>query len=117
MFCEVKGRARDGVGKLVRAGAKCIFEYFDSPGEGGLEIPQVPEVAVVCKRIGHNTPVHVYCMLKNRWPIGRDRSQFLPRFITETSQCAEARFAFLQSDTEQRGAAFGIGRCSRRRST
>ena len=108
MFYEVEGRARDGVGKLVRAGAKRIVEYFDSPAEGGLEICQVPEVALVRKRLGCNTPVYVYCKLTNRWRVGRDRSHSLARFIIETQQCAEARPAFLQSYTEQRGAAFGI---------
>jgi ATP-dependent helicase HepA len=143
MFCEVKGRDRDGFGKLVRAGAECLVEYFDSPAEGGLEICQVSKAAVVRKRLGRNTRVYVYRELENRWRVGRvqeddgeglyvrfshkedsyvpytdafvrwkrpidNPAQFLARFITETPQYAEARSEFLQSYTEQRGAASGI---------
>lgn len=108
MFCEVKGRARDGVGKLMRVGAKCIVEYLDSTAENGLEIGQVSEAAVVRKRFGLNTPVYVYRELKDRWRVGRDRFQFLARSITEKPQCAKARSAFLQSYTERSGAALGI---------
>lgn len=71
MFCEVKGLERDGFGKLVRAGAECLVEYFDSPAEGGLEIIQVPKAAVVRRRLGRNTRVYVYRELDNRWRVGR----------------------------------------------
>lgn len=71
MFCEVKGRERDGFGKVVRAGADCLVEYFDSPAEGGLEICQVPKAAIVLKRLGRNTRVYVYRELENRWRVGR----------------------------------------------
>ena len=71
MFCEVKGRARDGFGKLVRAGTECLVEYFDSPTEGGLEICQVPKAAIVRTRRGHNTWVYVYRGLENRCRAGR----------------------------------------------
>ena len=143
MFCEVKGRERDGFGKLVRVGAECLVEYFDSPAEGGLEIIQVPKAALVRKRLGRNTRVYVYSELDNRWRVGRvqeddgeglyvrfshkedsyvaysdafvrwkrpidNPAQYLARFITETPQYAEARSGFLQTYTDQRGAAFGI---------
>jgi ATP-dependent helicase HepA len=143
MFCEVKGRERDGFGKLLRVGAECLVEYFDSPVEGGLEIYPVPKAAIVPKRLGRNTRVYVYRELDNRWRVGRvqeddgeglyirfshkedsyvpyadafvrwkrpidNPAQFLARFITETPQYAEARSQFLESYTDQRGAAFGM---------
>lgn len=144
MFCVVKGRERDGLGKLVSPSSECIVEYFDSPAEGGVAAVKVPKQAVVGKRLGRNTRVYVYRESDNRWRVGRvqeddgsglyirfshkedsyvsyadafvrwkrpirNPAQFLARFITETPQYAEARSGFLQSYSDQRGAAFGIG--------
>lgn len=71
MFCEVKGHERYGFGKLVSAGSECFVEYFDSPAEGGLEICQVPQAAIVRKRLGRNTRVYVCRELGNQWRVGR----------------------------------------------
>lgn len=143
MLYEVKGRERDGFGKLARVDAECLVEYFDSRAGGGREICQVPKAAVVRKRLGRNTRVYVYRELKSCGRVGRvqkdddevlyvrfrqkkdsyvpyidafvcwkrpsdNLSQFLARFVTETPQYHNPRSAFLQSDTEQRCAAFGI---------
>jgi len=143
MFCVVKGREEDGLGKLLNTGAECVVEYFDSPAERGLTTCKVLKSKIVVKRLGRNTRVFVYRELDNRWRVGRvqeddgsglyirfshkedtyvpyaeafvrwkrpisDPAQFLARFITETPQYAEARSGFLQSYSDQRGAAFGI---------
>lgn len=61
-------------------------------------------------RFSHKQDVYVpYAEAFVRWkhPIASP-AQFLARFITETPQYAEARSGFLQSYSDQRGAAFGI---------
>ena len=143
MFCVVKGRERDGLGKLVSTGAECLVEYFDSPANDRGVTCKAPKSAIVVKRLGRNTRVYVFRELDNRWRVGRvqeddgsglyirfshkedgyigyadafvrwkrpieNPAEFLARFITETPQYAEARSGFLQSYSDQRGAAFGI---------
>lgn len=143
MFCVVKGRERDGLGKIVRTGPECVVQYFDSPAVDGLTTCSASKSAIVVKRLGRNTRVFVYRELDNRWRVGRvqeddggglyirfshkedtyvpyaeafvrwrhpisNPAQFLARFITETPQYSEARSSFLQSYSDQRGAAFGI---------
>lgn len=61
-------------------------------------------------RFSHKEDSYVsYAEAFVRWkrPIANP-AQFLARFITETPQYAEARSGFLQSYSDQRGAAFGI---------
>lgn len=143
MFCVVKGRERDGLGKLVSTGAECTVEYFDSPADDGIVRCQIPKSAILPKRLGRNVRVYVYRELENAWRVGRvqeddgsglyvrfshkddqyvdyadafvrwkraiqNPAEFLARFVTETPQYAEARSTFLQSYTQQRGAASGI---------
>ncbi|WP_348697895.1 protein DpdE [Duganella fentianensis] len=71
MFCVVKGRERFGFGKLVAVGSECFVEYFDSPAEGGLEICQVPKVAIAPVKLGRNTRVYVSPELGSKWRVGR----------------------------------------------
>jgi ATP-dependent helicase HepA len=100
MFCEVKGRERDGFGKLLRAGAKCLAEYFDSSAEGGLAIFQVRKAAVVRKRLGRNTRIDVYRELENRWHVGRvqedDGEGFYGRFSHKEDNCVPRTDAFVR---------------------
>lgn len=107
MFCEVRGRERDGFRERMRAEAGLV-EYFDSPEEGGLAICQVPKATVVRKRLRRHTRVDVYRELANRGRVGCDSSKFLAHSITGTPRYAEARSAYLRGSTEQRGAVCGI---------
>jgi len=71
MFCVVKGREQDGLGKLVSTGAECFVQYFDTPAEDGVITCSIPKSSIVGKRLGRNTRVFVYRELDNRWRVGR----------------------------------------------
>lgn len=100
MFCLVKGRERDGLAKLIRAGANCIVEYFDAPAENGRVSIEISSSCVMRKRLARNTRVYVYQEMANRWKVGRvsedDGDGLYVRFAHKDDQYIEYADAFVR---------------------
>ena len=74
MFCRITGAEKDGLGKIVQVkGSMADIEFFDSPIDEVRHRISVPLTSVQRRRLGRNTRVFTYDLVKNQWTIGRVR--------------------------------------------